>query len=84
MRDNNNTSKAILGFTYDSTEKRRPFQRGARISGHLVINLQAARSLIINHGADLQYVLSVWRWLRRGTARGEEAEQRSCIDWFYY
>lgn len=39
-----------------------------------------AHGLIINHRAGLQYVLSVRRWLRRGTARGEEAEQRSCID----
>lgn len=80
MRDNNNTSKAFLGFSYDSTEKRCPIQRGARISGHLAVNVHAAHSLIINHGAVLQYVLSVQRWLRRGTARGEEAEQRSCID----
>lgn len=74
----NNTSRedvGQLGFNYDSAEENTHFQRG------IVVTWRRQLRLIINHRAVLQYVpFFVRRWLRRGTARGEEAEQRSCID----
>lgn len=63
-----------LGFNYDSAGENAHFQRG------ILVTWRWQLSLIITHGAVLQCGLFVRRRLRRGTARGEEAEQRSCID----